>query len=132
MSKEVTRIGKKAVSPLIATVLLIAFAVALGAVVMNWGRSYVETTTVFAEEKSNVQIICSRDIYLRFNDNVPNFLCYNDTDPSNSYAQFIVENDGTTNVEELQITLIGERGVNVTQLENISLDIGFQHMHMCQ
>ena len=29
--------SKKAVSPLIATVLLIAFAVALGIVVMNWG-----------------------------------------------------------------------------------------------
>ena len=30
---------KKGVSPLIATVLLISFAVALGAVVMNWGRN---------------------------------------------------------------------------------------------
>jgi len=28
--------GKKALSPLIATVLLVAFAVALGAVVMSW------------------------------------------------------------------------------------------------
>ena len=32
---NLTSLGKKAVSPLIATVLLIAFAVALGAVVMN-------------------------------------------------------------------------------------------------
>lgn len=32
---------RKGVSPLIATVLLIAFAVALGAVVMNWGRTYL-------------------------------------------------------------------------------------------
>ena len=30
--------NKKGVSPLIATILLIAFAVALGAVVMSWGR----------------------------------------------------------------------------------------------
>ena len=29
--------SKKGVSPLIATILLIAFAVALGSVVMNWG-----------------------------------------------------------------------------------------------
>jgi len=33
-------ITKKGVSPLIATVLLIAFAVALGAVVMNWSFKY--------------------------------------------------------------------------------------------
>ena len=55
------KLNKKAVSPLIATVLLIAFAVALGAVVMNWGRSYVETTAKYAEEKSDIQILCSRD-----------------------------------------------------------------------
>src|SRR3989344_5283518 len=31
--------SKKGVSPLIATILLIAFAVALGTVIMNWGLS---------------------------------------------------------------------------------------------
>jgi len=36
--------NKKAVSPLIATVLLIAFAVALGAVVMNWSVKYAPAT----------------------------------------------------------------------------------------
>jgi len=56
------KLNKKAVSPLIATVLLIAFAVALGAVVMNWGRSYVETTAEYAERGSDIQILCSRDI----------------------------------------------------------------------
>ena len=35
-------LGKKGVSPLIATVLLIAFAVALGAVVMNWGKTQIQ------------------------------------------------------------------------------------------
>src|SRR3989338_6050937 len=34
--------SKRAISPLIATVMLIAFAVALGAVVMNWGKGYIE------------------------------------------------------------------------------------------
>ncbi|MDP7623305.1 MAG: hypothetical protein QF436_04300, partial [Candidatus Woesearchaeota archaeon] len=31
--------NKRGVSPLIATVLLISFAVALGSVVLNWGRN---------------------------------------------------------------------------------------------
>jgi len=34
--------NKKAVSPLVATVILIGFAVTLGAVIMNLGRNYVE------------------------------------------------------------------------------------------
>ncbi len=35
--------SRKAVSPLVATILLIAFAVALGAVVMNWGSSEIKS-----------------------------------------------------------------------------------------
>lgn len=33
--------NKKAISPLIATVLLVLFALVLGAITMNWGKSYV-------------------------------------------------------------------------------------------
>lgn len=50
---------KRGVSPLIATVLLIAFAVALGAIVMNWGRTYVEDTQEFAREGSEGDLVCS-------------------------------------------------------------------------
>ncbi len=35
-------INKRGISPIVATVLLIAFAVALGAMIMNWSRSLVE------------------------------------------------------------------------------------------
>lgn len=42
--------GKQAMSPLIATVLLIAFAVALGAMIMNWSAGAVsEEKTVSCE-----------------------------------------------------------------------------------
>lgn len=58
--------NKKGVSPLIATVLLIAFAVALGAIVMNWGRSYVEDTQDFARESSEGQLRCSSQVDLEF------------------------------------------------------------------
>ena len=34
--------NKKAISPIIATLLLISFAVALGVVIMNFGRAQVE------------------------------------------------------------------------------------------
>ncbi len=41
--------SKRAISPLIATVMLIAFAVALGAVVMNWGKGYIEESGIIPE-----------------------------------------------------------------------------------
>ncbi len=39
------KVGKRGISPLIATVLLVAFAVALGAVVMNWAKGVEDTET---------------------------------------------------------------------------------------
>lgn len=34
--------NRKALSPLIATILLVVFALLIGTITMNWGRSYVE------------------------------------------------------------------------------------------
>ena len=34
--------NRKALSPLIATILLVVFALVIGTVTMNWGRAYVE------------------------------------------------------------------------------------------
>ena len=34
--------NKKAISPLIATILLVVFALVLGAITMSWGKGYVE------------------------------------------------------------------------------------------
>src|SRR3989344_3674175 len=41
--------SRRGISPLVATVMLIAFAVALGAVVMNWGKGYIQETQVIPE-----------------------------------------------------------------------------------
>jgi flagellin-like protein len=34
--------NKKALSPLVATALLVIFALVLGAITMNWGKSYIQ------------------------------------------------------------------------------------------
>ena len=46
--------GRRGISPLVATVLLIAFSVALGAVVMSWGETYIEQKAEFVSGKSEV------------------------------------------------------------------------------
>ena len=35
--------NKRALSPLVATVLLVVFALVIGTITMNWGRTYVES-----------------------------------------------------------------------------------------
>lgn len=55
---------KKALSPLVATLLLVVFALAIGAVTMNWGKSYVENIKegTGSGEVSGSVIINLRDI----------------------------------------------------------------------
>lgn len=118
-------ISRKAVSPLIATVLLIAFAVALGAVVMNWGRGYVDETTKFASEKSAKEIRCSMDINLKFIefDDVQQICLNNGTGtPDISSINFTLQNSGTVEIEGVKIQAIGNSSI-VDQDINRSLPI---------
>lgn len=41
--------SKKGVSPLVATILLVAFSVGLGALVMSWGEEYIEQKAEFVQ-----------------------------------------------------------------------------------
>ncbi len=92
-------LAKKGVSPLVATILLIAFAVALGAVVMNWGRAQVEELGI---EKGE----CASDIKLKLLRNSP--ICYKQAG-SNSYVEFTVENNALKEASGLRIWIIGNR-----------------------
>lgn len=101
--------SRKAVSPLIATVLLIAFAVALGAVVMNWGRSYVEDTAAFAKEKSSTEIKCSMDIrteIIKIGENSQ--ICY---DEDSETINFTIQNSGTARVDGMRVQAIGNASI---------------------
>jgi len=108
--------SKKGVSPLIATVLLIAFAVALGAVVMNWGRTYVEDTAKFAREKSDTEIMCSSDVKLSWLEikNVKR-LCYEYT--TTTKLNFTIENTGKLDIVGLAVTVVGSKDINTTSID---------------
>ena len=53
---------KKGISPLIATVLLIGFTVALAAVIMTWGLDYIKKTTEKTGETTEEQLSCANDL----------------------------------------------------------------------
>jgi flagellin-like protein len=52
--------GKKAVSPLVATILLILFAVILGIIIMNIGGTYLAEKAPQQAEKADVLAIVDR------------------------------------------------------------------------
>jgi len=54
--------NKKAISPLIATILIIGFTVALAAVIMTWGQKFVKDIQEQTEETSTQQITCATNV----------------------------------------------------------------------
>jgi flagellin-like protein len=104
---------KRGVSPLIATVLLISFAVALGAVVMNWGRSLPIAKP--GDKCGGVSIII-RNI----NDAE---VCYSGAG-QNAYINFIIDNDGSIDIEGLGIWIVGEKGTKLLDFDDFSIKKG--------
>lgn len=95
-----TSMNKNAVSPLIATVLLIAFAVALGAVVMNWSK-----TQINGEEGGLETGPCANiEFGIEQIGESPN-VCY-----SNDGVTALVKNDGSQTINKLKATVISNTG----------------------
>jgi len=105
--------NKRGVSPLIATILLISFAVALGAVVMNWGRNL---------DISKPGDICS-GISIKIRDIDNSQVCYiNDGD--NAYINFIIDNNGNKNIDGLGVWVTGEKGTKLIDLNEFHIKVG--------
>ena len=96
-------LNKKGVSPLIATVLLIAFAVAIGSVVMTWGRGYVEEMQSTSQERSNAALECVNNVQLSLVDvgNEPTCL-YNES-AGLITVEFILENSPWRDIEKVDV-----------------------------
>jgi len=50
--------NKRGLSPLMATLLLIGFSVALGTIVMNWGQGYIEDKAEFVQSAHAAEVGC--------------------------------------------------------------------------
>lgn len=98
--------SKKGVSPLIATILLIAFAVALGSVIMNWG---LNLNLGKPTDKCNNVVIKIRSM-----DNSE--VCYGGSE-KDGYINFILDNVGVVDINGLTILVIGEKGTRLFELQ---------------
>ncbi len=105
--------SKRGVSPLIATILLIAFAVSLGSVVMNWSLNLgsdkslngCRNVEIKVESKNSVEV-CSGIL------------------GQNGYINFIIENKGLVDVQGLVMWIIGEKGTKLVDLDGASIKSG--------
>ncbi|MAG16138.1 hypothetical protein CMO88_03690 [Candidatus Woesearchaeota archaeon] len=115
--------NKKGVSPLIATVLLIAFAVALGAVIMNWGRGFVQDQTANVEQTTEVEVGCALDVQLKVSEigGTPQ-LCYGGSS-TEGYFEFTLDNQGRKDVKEIGIIIHGQKAIYQNSTLNNSLII---------
>jgi flagellin-like protein len=102
----VIAVNKKAVSPLVATILLIAFAIALGAVVMNWGRGYIEEKAEFVQGGAAVEPADCHSIAFSILDvgGSPQ-ICTEDGE-----IRALIQNEGPA-IENLKATVITSSGV---------------------
>lgn len=86
--------NKRGISPLIATLLLISFAVALGVVIMNFGRAQVE-----------LEAQCPINVGLKIsNIGGQDDICYN---AATKQLKFTIENGVNIKVEGLIANIIG-------------------------
>ena len=58
---------KKGISPLIATVLLIAFTIAIAVIIMRWGTDFVKNITKSTEESTEMALKCT-DLKIEMSD----------------------------------------------------------------
>ena len=117
--------GKRGVSPLIATVLLIAFAVALGAVVMNWGRSFVQQQTDQAEKTTQTKLGCSLRVSLKIAeiDSTPQ-ICYGGGGDT-GYIEIRLNNEDESNaIKGLSISVSGEKNTYNNDTINTTIPVG--------
>lgn len=85
--------GKRGISPLIATVLLIAFAVSIGTLIMNIGKDVIANVGDCTDVKIEVQTINSKPLF-----------CY---DPEQKNINMMIKNTGTVDIKYLKLAVTG-------------------------
>ncbi|MBN1386500.1 hypothetical protein JW968_06015 [Candidatus Woesearchaeota archaeon] len=97
---------KRGISPLIATVLLIAFAIALGAIVMNWGRQYTKSSIERTDITTETQYKCKLDVGIRLYEvNGRKKICINSTE---HLLDLMVENGPNVDIQGLHMIIVDE------------------------
>ena len=104
------KLGKRGISPLLATVILLVLAVGLGVVVMNWGRASLEA-----------RVQCAVNIAMKVVEveDKPQ-ICYSGSGKEGKIS-FIVENGPNVDITQLQMRVIGTKKIYAVNLADSSI-----------
>ncbi len=102
--------NKKAISPLMATLVLISFSVGLGAVVMKWGQSYIEERAEFVQGVRETISSCNS---VSFNlirvGGVPQ-ICYR-----GNTVELYIDNGPDVDLVDIHARVVGTEGVSTQE-----------------
>ncbi len=105
--------GKRAISPIIAAVLLVVIVVSIGAAVMSLVRNFMtEGEATINVEKEGIK--CGRDTSIELVIINQNYQICNGTHPDDNnlaMLNFLIENTGTTDVLDAQVRIVGTKGI---------------------
>ena len=105
---------RKGISPFIASVLLIAFTVAVAGILSGWFTSFTKTSTETVEEHAEEQLTCTYG----------GVKIYDVTYSSaNGYVSGFIKNTGTITLNNVNLTIICSTGTFDRTL-NLDLDPG--------
>ena len=103
--------NKKGISPLIATVLLVAFAVALAAVVMNWNTAFLKDTSAHARTESETRVTCTLDMGLKIHEIYgEQQICHNNN-TGQKRLEIVLENSQRNTIEDVKIRVSTNQSV---------------------
>jgi flagellin-like protein len=106
-------IKKRGISPIIATVLLLSFSIALGAIVLSFTEKTSKDLSSRAETVINKETQCSFDLMPKFLEvNNQNFICYNRTGSNN--LEMIIENEGSAIIPGIQVMALDSNNIPFT------------------
>ena len=90
-------LNKRGISPLIATVLIIGFTIALAAVIISWGQTFTRQIQQETETSSNEQIACATEVVFDVTNG-----CQIAGSPTGN-VKVIVKNDGSRIINKFLI-----------------------------
>ncbi|MDP4012170.1 MAG: hypothetical protein Q8R00_01005 [Candidatus Nanoarchaeia archaeon] len=99
------KMTKKGVSPLIATVLIIGFTVALAAMVMTWGSGFIKKTTEETEKSTAIALKCASELAFEISE----VTC----DSSQNIQSVKVDNRGTIDIKALKFRIVSAEQTTV-------------------
>ncbi len=100
--------NKRGVSPLVATLILIMFSVALGALVMNWGKAYIEERAEFVTGAKTSPLSCDHIDLAIIKVGDTQQIC---TNPTSGMLRIDIENGVGSQVDNIQLRIVGTQSV---------------------